>query len=265
MTKITSTQNKLIKEIVSLQTKSKDRKHNKLIVIEGQKEIELAISAGLKMEKVFYCSEIINFAEVEKIFQKQIYGLDIYEVSEVVFSKISYRETTGGIIAVAKMPEKNINELKINEQSVFIILESVEKPGNLGAICRVADAAKVDGVIICDPHTDIYNPNSIRSSLGCVFTVNIVNSSFDETTNWLKTNQIKTFATELNAANFYQNQNLKDKVAFVFGTEATGLTKKWIDFADIGIKIPMRGVIDSLNVTTSVAILVFEAMRQRGF
>ncbi|MDL2290220.1 RNA methyltransferase, partial [Paludibacteraceae bacterium OttesenSCG-928-F17] len=135
----------------------------------------------------------------------------------------------------------------------------------LGAICRVADAAQVDGLIICDPHTDIYNPNAIRSSLGCVFTVNVVNSTFEETIHWLKQNGITSYAAELRASEFYHTLDLSGKAALVFGTEATGLTDKWINGADKRIKIPMRGAIDSLNVNTSVAIITFEAMRQRNF
>ncbi|MDR2011004.1 MAG: RNA methyltransferase [Bacteroidales bacterium] len=265
MLTITSPQNKLIKEIINLQGKSRERKKNKKIIIEGKKELSLAVGAGVEIEKVLFCPDIITIDEVKNIIKEQISFTDIYEVSEAVFSKISYRETTGGIVVLAKMPEKKITDLTINDQSVFIILESVEKPGNLGAICRVADAAKVDGLIICDPLTDIYNPNSIRSSLGCVFTVDIISSDFDETINWLKENKIKSYAAELTAAEFYQNMNLAGKVALIFGTEATGLTEKWIKYAEKRIKIPMRGVIDSLNVTTSVAILVFEAMRQRNF
>lgn len=265
MITITSLQNKLIKEVVNLQAKAKERKKSNLIVIEGLKEISLALSAGIVFKKIFFCNEIISLPELEGIFGKKINTIDTFEVSEAVFSKISYRESTGGIVAIAEMQNKSLRDLEITEQSVFIILESVEKPGNLGAICRVSDAAKVSAIIVCDPHTDIYNPNSIRSSLGCVFTVDVVNSNFDEVYTWLKNNEITSYAAELTAAEFYQNINFTGKIALVFGTEATGLTDKWIHAADKRVKIPMRGVIDSLNVTTSVAILVFEAMRQRNF
>lgn len=262
---ITSPKNPLIKEILNLQSKSKERKQQKIIVIEGKKEISQAVEAKLTFQKILFCPTIISIEEVEEITKKQFHTAEIYEVSEAVFSKISYRETTGGLVILADMPDNKIDDLPVKEQSVYIILEAVEKPGNLGAICRVADAAKVDGIIICDPHTDIYNPNAIRSSLGCVFTVNVVNSTFEETTQWLKKNQITSYAAELTASTFYHKLDLKGKIALVFGTEATGLTDKWINGADKRIKIPMGGVIDSLNVTTSVAIMVFEAMRQRDF
>ena len=264
--KISSFQNNLIKEVVSLQVKSKERKRQNLIPIEGKKEISLAVKGGVAIQKIFYCPEIINYSEVcEIIGSDKIENIVVCEVTADVFSKISYRETTGGIIAIANPKGKTLKDLKPTGNSVYIILESVEKPGNLGAICRVADAAKVDAVIICDELTDIYNPNSIRSSLGCVFTIDVVNADFKETIEWLKNENITSYAAELTAAEFYQDVDFGGNIALVFGTEATGLTKNWLSNADKRIKIPMRGVIDSLNVTTSVAILVFEAMRQRNF
>ncbi len=262
---ISSPQNPLIKEVLVLQSKAKERKKNNTIVIEGKKEISLAASAGVVFRKILFCPTIISVEEVKDITGKQFNTADIYEITEIVFSKISYRETTGGIIVLAETPHKELTDLPINDQSVFIVLEAVEKPGNLGAICRVADAAKAEGVIICDPHTDIYNPNAIRSSLGCVFTVKVVNSTFDETIRWFKENKITSYAAELTASEYYHKSDLSGKIALVFGTEATGLTEKWIKGADKRIMIPMGGVIDSLNVTTSVAIMTFEAMRQRGF
>ena len=262
---ITSPKNPLIKDVLLLQSKSKERKKSNTIVIEGKKEISLAANAGLIFKKILFCPAITSIEEVEALTGKLFSQAEIYEVSEAVFSKISYRETTGGLVVLAEMPCKKIDELKISEQSIFIILEAVEKPGNLGAICRVADAAQVAGLIICDPHTDIYNPNAIRSSLGCVFTVNVVNSTFEETIDWLKKNNITSYAAELTASEFYHKLDLTGKTALVFGTEATGLTDQWVRGADKRIKIPMGGVIDSLNVTSSVAILTFEAMRQRNF
>lgn len=265
ITPISSPKNPLIKEITLMQSKAKERKKAGMIVIEGKKEISLAASAGLSFLKILYCPCIISLEETKELTGKASESAEVYEVSEVAFSKISYRETTGGIVVLASAPEKELSDLKVEDQSVFIILEAVEKPGNLGAICRVADAAKVSGVIISDPHTDIYNPNAIRSSLGCVFTVDVVQAPFDDIYGWLKNNGIKSFAAELKAAEFYHETDLSGKIALVFGTEATGLTDKWIEGADRRIKIPMGGVIDSLNVNTSVAILVFEAMRRRNF
>lgn len=265
ITAISSPNNPLIKAIALMQAKAKERKRAGLIVIEGKKEISLAVSAGLSLQKILFCPEIIGREETEALTGAAFATAEVYEVSEAAFSKISYRETTGGVVVLATTQEKQLTDLKINPNSVFIVLEAVEKPGNLGAICRVADAAKVDGLIISDPHTDIYNPNAIRSSLGCVFTVDVVQASFEDTFAWLKQNGIRSYAAELKASEFYHQTDLNGRIALVFGTEATGLTDKWIENADQRIKIPMGGVIDSLNVTTSVAILVFEAMRRRGF
>ena len=264
-TEIVSPKNPLVREILVLQEKSRERNRLNTIVIEGQKEIALAVSGGVRFHKVVYLPEIISPETVRELCGRSAIGAEFVSVSEAVFSKISYRESTGGVVVTAEKPEKQLSELKIGPESVFIILEAVEKPGNLGAICRVADAAKVAGLIVCDPRTDIYNPNAIRSGLGCVFTVDVVSADFESVQAWLKENGIKSFAAELTAAEFYHETDLDGRIALVFGTEATGLTDKWIQGADKRIKIPMGGVIDSLNVNTSVAILVFEAMRQRGF
>jgi TrmH family RNA methyltransferase len=265
ITQIVSVKNQLIKEIVVLRSKSRERNKKKLIVIEGQKEVSLALISKIEIDKILYCPDIIDFGDIDNLFQDKIGSIPVFELSKEVFSKISYRESTEGIIVVAKSPQKKLSDLKVNSNSVFIILESVEKPGNLGAIARIADGAGVSGIIICDPLTDIFNPNAIRASLGCVFTTDVVVSDFEKTKEWLTQNQIKSFAAELNASNFYQDTDFSGRIALVFGTEATGLTEKWIKGADARIKIPMLGEIDSLNVSTSVAVLVYDAMRQREF
>lgn len=262
---ITSVKNPLVREILDLQEKSRERNRQGRIVVEGRKEISLAVAGGVVFQQVIYLPELIGEDKVRALCGRSAAGAEFIPVSAAVYAKLSYRESTGGAIVVAKKPERHLEELPVGAQSVYIVLEAVEKPGNLGAICRVADAARVDGVVICDPRTDIYNPNAIRSSLGCVFTVNVVSAAFEEVRAWLKSHAIKSFAAELTAAEFYHETDLSGRVAVVFGTEATGLTDKWIQAADRRVKIPMGGVIDSLNVNTSVAILVFEAMRQRGF
>lgn len=265
ITKITSSKNDLIKDIVSLQTKSKERKLRGLTLIEGVKEISVARDAGIVFEKVLFFSQIIDEQQLKELIGKQYDLVQLFELGEDAFAKISYRESTGGVIVVAKTPDYSLSELTVEENSFFIILESVEKPGNLGAICRIADAAGVSGIIICDGLTDVYNPNSVRASLGCVFSVKVVNDSTENVLSWLKFNKITSFAAELTASEFYHKYDLKGKTAVVFGTEATGLSQKWISSSDKRIKIPMSGIIDSLNVSASVAIITFEAMRQREF
>lgn len=265
ITKITSSKNDLIKDIVNLRTKSKERRKRGVTLIEGVKEISIALQSGIIFEKVLFSPDIISLEQLRETVLNQFETAEIIEIGTDAFSKISYRETTGGVVVVAKTKEWSLNDLVVKEDSFFIVLESVEKPGNLGAICRIADAAKVDGIIICDPLTDIYNPNSVRASLGCVFSVKVVYSEFEEAQSWLKQNEITSYAAELKSSEFYHNYELKGKTAVVFGTEATGLSEKWINGSDKRIKIPMLGYIDSLNVSASVAIITFEIMRQRSF
>ena len=265
MTTITSIKNPLIKQIAAYQAKSKERRADKVVLIEGKKETELAVSSNVKFLKILFCPEIISEKDARNLVGKQFDTAEVYEVSEEVFSKISYRETTGGLYIIGEIADKKLSDLPVNDNSLFIILEAVEKPGNLGAICRIGDAAKVDGIIICDPHTDIYNPNSVRSSLGCVFSNNVVSTDFESCIKWLRENNITSYAAELRASEFYHKYDYRGRTALVFGTEATGLTEKWIQNADHRIKIPMLGYIDSLNVSTSVSAMVFEALRQRNF
>ena len=263
---ITSTQNPLVKEILVLHEKSRERNRRQLILIEGVKEISLAVAASVVFERVIFQPKLITEEQVRHLCGASAMTETAFiPASEQVYAKISYRESTGGVVILAKKPQLQLTDLSVKNNSVFIILESVEKPGNLGAICRVADGAGAAGVIVCDPRTDIFNPNAIRASLGCVFTTNVVTSDFNSVQEWLKKRSIRSYAAELTASTYYQETDLSGKIALVFGTEATGLTGQWIEGADHRIKIPMRGIIDSLNVTTSVAILTYEAMRRRNF
>jgi RNA methyltransferase, TrmH family len=255
---ITSLQNSRIKNIVKLQEKSSERKKQNLIVIEGLREINLAVNSGFKIDSLFHYKEI-NSSE-HSILSKQI-----FEISKEVFDKIAYRENSDGLIALAIPEFLTLDEIQLSPNPFLIILEAVEKPGNLGAILRTADAAKADALIVCDPKTDIYNPNTIRSSVGCVFTQQVVTATTDEVLSWVKKNKIISYAAALTAKKFYHETDLASPCAIVMGTEATGLTDKWLNGADEQIKIPMRGKIDSLNVSTSTAIITFEAMRQRQF
>lgn len=252
---ITSVSNSIIKNIVKLSGKSSERKSQNLIVIEGAREINLAKENGFEIEILFVCSEIIkqNFFEFNSVV----------EVSKNVFKKIAYRENSDGLIALAKPKFLKLSELRFSANPFIIILESVEKPGNLGAILRTADAAGADAVIICDAKTDLYNPNVIRSSIGCVFTNQIVVSFSDAVLQFLREKKIKIFAAALSAKKNYTEVDLTLPSAIAMGTEAHGLTAKWLAAAGEQIKIPMLGKIDSLNVSTSCAILAFEAVRQR--
>ena len=264
MEKIQSTQNNRIKNVQKLFTKSRERKEQNLFVIEGARELRLALAGSYTVDTVFICPELFsetNFPEI----RTELYASNLFEVSPAVFEKIAYREHSDGILALARPQSHTLNDFNLSDNPFIIVLEAVEKPGNLGAVLRTADAAKVDAVIVCDPLADIYNPNVIRSSVGCVFTVPLAVSTHADTFSFLKENRIRIFAAELQASQGYQNTDFTQACALIMGTEASGLTRFWIDRADARIKIPMRGKIDSLNVSVSTAILTFEAMRQRGF
>lgn len=262
---ISSVKNENIKQAVRLLEKSKERRKEKLTVVEGINEINNLLKSGIEIVKIFFYSSLISEHELTKIFDESIIkSVPIYSCSKEVFSKISYRKTTGGIVCIVRTPEKSIEDIKIENDELIIVLESIEKPGNLGAVCRIADGSGIRNVIVCDQLSDIYNPNTIRSSIGCVFNVNVVSANSSSVFAWLKSKGYKIYAAELNNSNYYYNFNYNEKSAFVFGTEAYGLSDFWLTNSDYRIKIPMLGINDSLNISVSVAVIVYEALRQRS-
>ena len=261
---INSPQNNRIKNICKLYTKARERKEQGLFIIEGVRELSLAIIGGYFPDSVYICPSLFaknDYPGILRSFPSTI----LCEVTEAVFQKIAYREGSDGVLALVRPKSHRLSDLQIPDNPFIIVVEAVEKPGNLGAILRTADAAKADAVIVCDPSTDIYNPNTIRASIGCVFTVPIAVGSNREVLTFLQNNHIQTFAAELTAAQWYHDSDFTLPSAIIMGTEAGGLTPFWLNNAGKRIKIPMRGAIDSLNVSVSTAILTFEAMRQRGF
>lgn len=260
---ISSLQNPAIKNVVKL-SKNRERQQQQLFVIEGARELSLALQSNYTVESVYVCREMFEktkYPDVLNSFPDSI----ISEITPVVFEKIAYRENSDGVVTLAKPKSHTLNDLKLSQNPFVIILESVEKPGNLGAILRTADAAGVDAVIVCDPQTDLYNPNVVRSSVGGLFTVQTAVCSSNDAIAWLEANKVTSYAAELQAAEFYQDVDFTQPSAIVMGTEAEGLTDFWLKNTTKRIKIPMRGKIDSLNVSVSTAVLTFEAMRQRGF
>jgi len=233
-----------------------------LFVIEGKKEIGMALAAGYKIGNLFYCIEVIEPHEIpDELKDEKL----LIPITQEVFNKLAVREGTGGMIAVAEMRAHALNQLQPGSVPLILVVESVEKPGNLGALLRTADAARADAVIVCDTQTDIYNPNVIRSSLGCVFTTPIVTTTSEEAIGWLNENNINIYCTYLSASKPYHEIDFSKPAAIVMGTEATGLTDVWVKHATQNIIIPMLGTIDSLNVSTAAAVVMFEARRQRGF
>jgi TrmH family RNA methyltransferase len=258
---ITSTQNPKVKNLLALE-KPRERRKQCLFIIEGKKEIGMAIDAGYKIGNLFFCEELISLNEI-----KSMAAADqlLIPVAREVFEKIAIRENSGGVLAVAEQKVHRLDMLKLGASPLLLILESVEKPGNLGAILRTADAVGVDAVIICDPQTDFYNPNVIRSSVGCVFTNQIASATSEETIDWLKKNNISIYCTYLKAAKAYHTIDYSAPAAIIMGTESTGLSDLWVKSSTENIIIPMQGKIDSMNVSTAAAVVVFEAKRQRGF
>ena len=261
MKQITSSQNPFIKSLLLLQEKAKARKQSGTFLIEGMREIELAINGKYELETILYYPEILNKSFNLSIFQ----SFDIIEISKEVYQKLAYRDTTEGILAVAKTKSLQLEDLKLPENPLILIMEAIEKPGNIGAILRTCDAAKVDAVIIANPKTDLYNPNIIRSSVGCLFTNQIATGTTEEVIDYLIQNKINFYSATLQNATSYHTQDYTTSTALVVGTEATGLTQLWREKATQNIIIPMKGEIDSMNVSVSAAILIFEAKRQRGF
>jgi len=258
---ITSAQNPKIKNILALE-KPRERKNQNLFIIEGTKELSLAVQGGYKITSVFFCPEIIESKQLQTIVKHEQL---LIPVQQNVFSKIAYRESTGGVIALGEQKQHRLETLKLSSQPLILVLEGVEKPGNLGAVLRTADAAGIDAVIICDPRIDFYNPNVIRSSVGCVFTNQIASAPTEETIQWLRKNIVSIYCTYLKASKHYYEVNYTNSSAIIMGTEAVGLSDAWINSSDENIIIPMQGKIDSMNVSTAAAVVVFEASRQRGF
>lgn len=262
---ITSLQNPLVKQIIVLEAKPRERKVQNLIIIEGLREIRLALTTGFTITSLLYCREIINDKELQSLLSQTISTFEMAEVTSEVYNRLAYRKDSGGVIAIARPGRILFSDIKLSLNPLILVLESVEKPGNLGAVLRTADAANLDAVIICDPQTDIYNPNAIRASLGAIFTMPVVTTSTEEAISWLKSNKVKMFGTALTANHYYHEVHFREPTAIIMGSETSGLSQKWLDEAELLIKIPMRGKIDSMNVSTSAAVVVFEALRQRNF
>ena len=253
---ITSPQNQRIKHVVALQQKSSLRREEGLFVVEGQREIEHCMASGYEVVEVFTVDGL-----------RFTVDSPVTRVSPQVYEKMAYRGSTEGMIAIVKAKDHSISSvnrklLSVNNPLV-VVLESVEKPGNLGAILRSADAANVDAVIVCDPLTDLYNPNLIRASIGAIFTVPTAVCTSEECIAFLKERKIKILTAQLQDSYEYYNYDMRQATAIVMGTESTGLTQQWREAADAHIRIPMLGRLDSLNVSVSAAILMYEAVRQR--
>lgn len=254
--KITSKSNPKIKALLSLQQKSGERRERSLFVVEGRREFEHCMEAGFTPEAVFICPELFPDAGLPEC--------SVFEVSREVYETIAYRGGTEGIVAEVKARPRTLESLQFGDSPLVAVIEGVEKPGNIGAILRSCDAAGVDALIVCDPRADIYNPNLIRASIGAAFTVPCVSCSSGEAIRFLKSRGIRILTAQLQDSSLYYDCDMTRGTAIVMGTESTGLSTQWREAADAHIRIPMLGRLDSLNVSVSAAILLFEAVRQRN-
>ncbi|GJH39933.1 rRNA methyltransferase [Capnocytophaga sp. HP1101] len=261
---ITSTQNPLIKKIALLSDKSRERKKQGLCVVEGAREIRLALQGSYTIETLLYQSDIFTQVQLQELLSYTSQKITPIAISKEVYEKITYRSSTEGVIALVQTKAHTLDILAFKtERPLLLVAEAPEKPGNIGALLRTADAAAIDAVIIANPKTDLYNPNIIRSSVGCVFTVPIATGTTEEVIQFLKEKHINTYCAALSASKSYYEASFEEASAIVVGTEDQGLTQEWLTHSTQNIIIPMEGVIDSMNVSVAAAVLIFEAKRQR--
>ncbi len=263
--RVTSLQNPTVKKYLSLREKGRERKKTGQFVLEGKRELELALKGNYVIDTVLVCIEIIPLEEVYQLLEIKQSTPEILEISLAVYRKLVVRKTTEGIIAILKTKIHSLEKLSISGKNPLILVaESPEKPGNLGALLRTADAANIDAVLIANPIGDLYNPNVIRSSVGCIFTVPVAIGTTQEIIEYLNTNKISIYAAALTASISYDTIDYTKGTAIAVGTEATGLTDDFLNSSKQNILIPMEGEIDSMNVSVSAAIIIFEAKRQRN-
>lgn len=255
---ISSVSNPKIKQLLALQQKSSERRGNALFIVEGRREFEHCLDAGYEPATIFICPALDRGRT-----RTGRYAGRVFEISEALYAKAAYRSGTEGVIAIMRSKSLKLSDLQLPDKPLIAVLESVEKPGNLGAVLRSADAAGADAVIFCDPLTDIYNPNLIRASVGAVFTVPCAACSSEEAVAFLKERGISILTAQLQDSSLYYDCDMTAGTAIVMGTESTGLSDCWRQAADAHIRIPMLGRLDSLNVSVSAAVLLFEAVRQR--
>ncbi len=272
ITSITSLQNERIKNLINLSEKSKFRKRTGLFVVEGYREVMHCIEAGFDIHSIYFNVALFDEEKLRLVessingnpIQKEHSNTRYYSLGKEVYAKIAYREGTEGIIAIVHEKSFGLNDIVLDKNPLILVVESVEKPGNLGALLRTADACNVSAVLVCDPLTDLYNPNLIRSSLGGIFTNQVAACTNEEAYQWLKKHNIAIFTAQLQDSEWYYDTDFVQPSAIVMGNEALGLTDFWRNVSNAKIKIPMLGRLDSLNVSVSAAILCYEAVRQRN-
>lgn len=261
--RITSRQNQHVKDAMLLRL-ARERRRQRRFIIDGAREINRALAAGIHPLAAFACDELCKSSDAnEARVAIEASEAQLYQVSLEVYAKLAFGDRNDGLIVVAEAPQRSLDDVQLPARPLLAVLEGIEKPGNLGAILRSADAAGVDAVIVADGRTDLYNPNAIRASLGTVFRRNICEASSADTIKWLHGHELSIIVARPDAAILYSDIDLRGSVAIVLGSEAAGLSGLWSASIATPVRLPMRGVADSLNVSTSAAILFYEALRQR--
>jgi TrmH family RNA methyltransferase len=262
---ITSLQNPRVKQLVKLREDKKQRQQDGLILVEGYDELTLALACGFIPSTLLTAPELAGqtLSISHAVETRRVELVETITVSRAVFEKISYRDNPDGWLGIFPIPARTLADLTLSKAPLVIVAESVEKPGNLGAILRTADAAHVDAVLVCDPRVDVWNPNVIRASRGAVFAVPVVEVKSPEALSWLRSRKMRVLATTPSAEALYTSVDMKGPLAIAVGTEDDGLTDFWMQNADLRVKIPMAGKVNSLNVSIATALMTYEALRQR--
>jgi TrmH family RNA methyltransferase len=262
--RITSLQNPRVKQLVKLRER-RDRDDAGVFMVEGYREIRRALEKGIRPREMYFSPDwFLGENEPALIEQAKQAGAQLFELSKEAFAKVAYRERPDGLLAVAPQWKHGLDDLKLGEHPFLLVVESIEKPGNLGTILRSADAAGCDGVIVCDAVTDIFNPNVVRASTGVLFSVPVVISDSATVHAWLRAKGIRTAATTPHTTNLYTKIDLRGPLAVIMGSEQYGLSDFWLKEANVLVRIPMAGQADSLNVAMATIITLFEAVRQRN-
>lgn len=261
---ITSLQNVRLKSLSKLRD-TKHRKREKRFLVDGQREIRQAIQGGIEIEEVWYDPERVDWEEwCQRELGQSTLRVDSQPATAEVLTRLEYGDRSEGMVAVARTPPLRLSDLKLKAAPLIVVLDGVEKPGNVGAVCRTAAAAEVAAIILSDCRCEPFNPNAIRASLGLVFHVPVAVASAQETISFLNQHRVAIFAARVQAADSPYRLDLSAGTALVLGSEAEGLGGAWLDGKIRGIRIPMADIVDSLNVSVSAAILVYEAVRQRS-
>lgn len=264
---ISSLQNPRVKQVLALRDR-RDRDKTGFFIIEGYRELLRALEGGWRIDTLFYCPSLFLGSNENALIQRiAAQGAKNLECTPPVFQKLSYRDRPDGLVAIAPKKEEGFAEFTAamsgKQNPFFVVAEAIEKPGNLGTILRSSDAVGLDGLIVCDRCTDIYNPNVVRASVGTLFTVPVVEAKGEETLQWLKQQGISILAATPSAEKEFTQVDLRGPLAIAVGTEQLGLSERWMKNADLQVRIPMHGVADSLNVAMATTLLLYEALRQR--